>query len=131
MRQQQVGIQRLENQVRVEVQNALIGVQQARAQHQSAVKQRVLQEQTVDAERKKLLAGVSTSYNVILTERDLVTAESNELAAETTYAKAKVELERATGQTINSNGISLEEAFKGKVSRPAGVIPDQAPGKRP
>ena len=38
--------------------------------------QRVLQEQTVDAERKKLLAGVSTSYNVILTERDLVTAES-------------------------------------------------------
>jgi outer membrane protein TolC len=131
LRQQQVGIQRLENQVRVEVQNALIGVQQARAQYQSAVKQRVLQEQTVDAERKKLLAGVSTSYNVILTERDLVTAESNELAAETTYAKAKVELERATGQTLDSNGISLDEAFKGKVSRPAGPIPDQVPGKRP
>jgi outer membrane protein TolC len=131
LRQQQVGIQRLENQVRVEVQNALIGVQQARAQYQSAVKQRILQEQTVDAERKKLLAGVSTSYNVILTERDLVTAESNELAAETTYAKAKVELERATGQTLDSNGISLDEAFKGKVSRPAGAIPDQAPGKRP
>jgi outer membrane protein TolC len=77
------------------------------------------------------LAGVSTSYNVILTERDLVTAESNELAAETTYAKAKVELERATGQTLNSNGISLEEAFKGKVLRPAGAIPEQLPGKSP
>jgi outer membrane protein len=131
LRQQQVGIQRLENQVRVEVQNALIGVQQARAQYQSAIKQRVLQEQTVNAEQKKLLAGVSTSYNVILTQRDLVTAESNELAAETTYAKAKVELERATGQTLNDNGISLDEAFRGKVSRPASPIPDQLPGRRP
>jgi outer membrane protein len=123
LRQQQVGIQRLENQVRVEVQNALIGVQQARAQYESATQQRTLQEETVDAERKKLDAGVSTTYNVILTERDLVTAESNEVAALSAYAKARVELERATGQTLNSNNISLDEAMKGKVARPPSVIP--------
>jgi outer membrane protein len=131
LRQQQVGIQRLENQVRVEVQNAVIGVQQARAQYESATKQRTLQEETVDAERKKLDAGVSTTYNVILTERDLVTAESNEVAALSAYAKARVELERATGQTLDSNNISLDEAVKGKVARPPSVIPPAPPAPRP
>ena len=124
LRQQQLSVQRMENQVRVEVQNAIIGLQQARAQYQSAVKQRTLQEQTVDAEQKKLALGASTSYNVILTQRDLVTAESNLVTAEGAYAKARVEMDRATGQTLNNNDISLEEAFRGVVSRPPHAIPD-------
>ena len=131
LRQQQLGVQRMENQVRVEVQNAIIGLQQARAQYQSAVKQRTLQEQTVDAEQKKLALGASTSYNVILTQRDLVTAESNMVAAESAYAKARVEMDRATGQTLNNNNISLDEAFRGSVSRPANPIPDVPPGPTP
>ena len=130
LRQQQVGIQRLENQVRVEVQNAVIGVQQARVQYDAATKQRTLQEETVEAERKKLEAGVSTTYNVILTERDLVTAQSNEVTALSTYAKARVELERATGQTLNSNNISLDEAVKGKVARPPSTIPPAPPARQ-
>ena len=127
LRQQQLGIQRMENQVRVEVQNAMIGLQQARAQYASAVKARILQEQTVDAEQKKLAVGASTSYNVILTQRDLVTAQSNLVVAETAYAKAKVEMDRATGQTLNNNDISLDEAFRGVVSRPPNPIPDVPP----
>lgn len=127
LRQQQVGIQRLENQVRVEVQNAVIGVEQARAQYDSATQQRVLQQETVDAEHKKLDAGVSTTYNVILTERDLVTAESNEVAALSAYAKARVELDRATGQTLNSNNISLDEAVRGNVAQPPSPIPELPP----
>jgi len=124
LRQQQIGVQRLENQVRLEVQNAVIGVQQSRAQYESAIKQRVLQQQTVEAEQKKLEMGVSTTYNVILTQRDLTTAESNVVAATSAYSKAKVEIDRATGQTLYNNNVSLDEAFKGKVSRPAGSIPD-------
>jgi outer membrane protein TolC len=127
LRQQQLGLQRLQNQVRVDVQNAQIGLQQGRAQYQSAIKQRVLQQQTVDAEQKKLAVGASTTYNVILTQRDLVTAESNEMAAQSAYAKAKVEVDRATGQTLYSNNISLEEAFKGVVSRPPSPIPATPP----
>jgi outer membrane protein TolC len=131
LRQQQLGLQRLENQVRVDVQNAQIGLQQGRAQYQSAIKQRVLQQQTVDAEQKKLAVGASTTYNVILTQRDLVTAESNEVAAQSAYAKAKVEVDRATGQTLYANNISLEEAFKGVVSRPPSTIPATPPARRP
>jgi outer membrane protein len=127
LRQQQIGVQRMENQVRVEVQNAVIGVQQARAQYDSAIKQRLLQQQTVEAEQKKLEMGVSTTYNVILTQRDLTTAESNLVAAESAYSKAKVEMDRSTGQTLYNNNVSLEEAFKGKVSRPPNAIPETAP----
>ncbi|PWU04763.1 MAG: transporter [Terriglobia bacterium] len=131
VRQQELGMQRMQNQVRVEVQNAMIGLQQARAQYQSAGKQLLLQQQTVDAEQKKLALGASTTYNVILTQRDLVTAESNQVAAESAYAKAKVEMDRATGQTLNNNDISIDEAFRGVVSRPPSAIPDVPPAQNP
>jgi outer membrane protein TolC len=129
LRQQEVSIQKMENQVRVEVQNAVIALQQARAQHQAAAQALRLQQQTVDAEEKKLALGASTVYNVILTQRDLVTAESNLVAAETAYAKARVEINRATGQTLNDNDISIDEAFRGVVSRPPSPIPDVPPAQ--
>ncbi len=122
-RQQQLGLQRLENQVRVDVQNALISLTQARAQYQSAAKQTVLQAQTLDAEQKKLELGASTIYNVIQDQQALTAAESNEVAAKAAYANAQVELERSTGQILNNNNISLDEAFRGMVSRPPSLIP--------
>jgi outer membrane protein TolC len=125
LRQQELQLQRLENQVRVDVQNALIGVQQARAQYQAAVKARILQEQTVDAEQKKYALGASTIYNVILTQRDLATAQQAEVTAEASYAKAKVELDRATGQTLTRHDISIDEAYRGTVSRPPSPLPPQ------
>jgi outer membrane protein len=131
LRQQQLGLQRMENQVRVEVQNAVIGLQQARAQYQSAVEQRILEEQTLDAEQKKLAMGVSTTYNVILVQRDLVTAQSNEVAARSSYAKARVEMDRVTGQTLYNNNISMDDAVKGKVARPPNPIPDTVPTPAP
>jgi outer membrane protein len=123
LRQLQLGLQRLENQVRVDVQNAVIGVRNARAQYQAAVKARILQEQSLDAEQKKYAAGASVIYNVILMQRDLATARQNELAAEAAYAKSKVELDRVTGQTLNDNHISLAEAYRGQVSRPPSAVP--------
>jgi outer membrane protein TolC len=123
LRQLQLGVQRLENQVRVDVQNAVIGVRNARAQHQAAVKARILQEQSLDAEQKKYAAGASIIYNVILTQRDLATSRQNELAAEAAYAKSQVELDRVTGQTLNNNRISLAEAYQGVVSRPPSQLP--------
>ena len=127
LRQQQLGLQRLENQVRVDVQNAVIGLTQARAQYASAVKQRVLQAQTLDAEQKKLALGASTIYNVIQDQQALTVAESNEVAAKAAYTRAKVELDRATGQTLTRNNISIEEAFRGSVSRPPSPIPATPP----
>jgi outer membrane protein len=126
-RQQQLSLQRLENQVRVDVQNGIIGVSQARAQYQSALKARVLQLQTLDAEQKKLALGASTTYNVVLAQRDLVTAQSNLVAAEAAYSKAKVELDRATGQILYNNNVSVDDAVKGVVARPPSPIPPAPP----
>jgi outer membrane protein TolC len=130
-RQQQLSLQRLENQVRVDVQNAMIGVSQARAQHQAALKAQVLQFQTLDAEQKKLALGASTIYNVILAERDLVTAQSDLVAAEAAYSKAKVELDRSTGQILYNNNVSVDDAAKGVVARPPSAIPDVPPAAAP
>ena len=126
-RQQQLGLQRLENQVRVDVQNALIALTQARAQYQAASRQRVLQAQTLDAEQKKLALGASTIYNVIQDQQALTAAESSEVSAQATYTKARVEMDRATGQILVNNNISLDEAFRGSVSRPPSPIPAGQP----
>lgn len=123
LRQGELQMRKLENQIRVDVQNALIGLQQARASYQAAVKRRVLQEQTLDAEQKKLALGASTIYQVILIQRDLTQAQSAEVGAMSAYTKARVELDRAMGQTLNSNNISVEEAYRGKVARPPDALP--------
>jgi outer membrane protein len=123
LRQQQLGLVRLENNVRVDVQNAVIGLTQARAQLSSATKQRVLQAQTLDAEQKKLALGASTIYNVIQDQQTLTAAESNEVTARSNYARAKVELDRSTGQILVNNNISMDEAFRGVVSRPPSQLP--------
>jgi outer membrane protein len=123
LRQQQFGLQRLENQIRVDVQNALIALTQARASYQSAAQQRKLQAQTLDAEQKKLALGASTIYNVIQDQQSLTAAESNEVTAQAAYVRAKVELERATGQILTNHNISLDEAYRGVVSRPPAQLP--------
>jgi len=130
-RQQQLGLQRQQNQVRVDVQNSLIAVTQARAQYEAATKAVDLQRQTLQAEQTKLDLGASTIYNVILDQRDLITAESSQVAAQAAYAKAKVELDRATGQLLTKNNITMEEAFTGVVSWPPSPIPAAPPATAP
>jgi outer membrane protein TolC len=98
-------------------------MQQARAIYDSAVKARILTEQTLDAERKKLKLGASTVFNVISDERDLAAAVSAEIQALDTYAKAKVELERSTGQVLVNHRISLAEAFQGHISTAPAAVP--------
>jgi outer membrane protein TolC len=123
VRQQELALAQFENQVRVDVQNALIALQQARARYRAANKARVLQEQTLDAEQKKYALGASTIYNVILVQRDLAQAQSGEVAALSAYSKARTELDRATGATLATHHISLEEAYNGSVARPPDALP--------
>ncbi len=123
LRQQEIRQQQLLNQVRVDVRNALIALQQASAAYQAAVKARTLQEQTLDAEQKKYTLGASTIFFVIQSQRDLTQAQSNAVAAESAYAKARVQLNMATGQTLEVNNIAIDEALRGRVSRPPSPLP--------
>jgi len=123
LRQNELQVQRQINQIRVDVKNALIAVQQARAQYQAAVKQRVLEEQTLDADQKKLALGATTVFQVIQDQRDLATAAGNEVTAEATYAAARVQIDLATGMTLQNNNVEFDEAKTGRVSRPPSALP--------
>ena len=127
LRQSQLALQQQTNQIRVDVVNAVIGLQQARARYQAAVKNRVLEEQTLDAEQKKYALGASTIYNVILIQRDLLTAEGNEVTAESTYINARNNLDFVTGQILAVNHIDIADAYKGQVARPPTAIPVSEP----
>jgi outer membrane protein len=113
LKQSQDTLVRTKSSIEVDVQNALIGVTLGRSQVQAARGAVRTNEQKTDAERKKLTAGLSTSYNVILVERDLFAAQLAEVQAEDTYAKAKVALDQAMGVTLDTNRVNLDEALKG------------------
>ena len=123
LRQAEVRERQQINQVRVDVQNALIGVQQSRAQYQASVKSRILQEQTLDAEQKKYTLGASTIFFVIQAQRDLAQAQATEVAALSAYNHAKVNLDQATGLTLDTYGVSVEEARSGRVARAPSTVP--------
>jgi outer membrane protein len=123
MRQSELQLQKQVNQIRVDVQNAAISLQQARVRYQAANKSRILEEQTLDAEQKKYALGASTIYNVIQIQRDLVTAQGNEVTAESNYIKARANLDFVTGQILAVNKIDMDEAYKGQVTRPPSPIP--------
>jgi len=125
LRQQEIRQQQLINQIRLDVTNALIAVQQARATYEAAVKTRILQEQTLDAEEKKYALGASTIFFVIQAQRDLAQARSSEVAALSNYSKARVALDRATGQVLAAYGVEIEEAKSGKVARGPSPLPPE------
>ena len=127
LRQSEIRQRQELNQIRVDVQNAVIGLQQSRARHQAAQKARVLQEQTLDAEQKKYALGASTIFFVIQAQRDLALAQATEVAALSTYNRARVALDRATGQILAAHDVNIEEARVGKVARPAAPLPVDAP----
>ena len=123
MRQSELSVQRQINQIHVDVQNALIAVQQARAQYSAAVKSRILQEQTLDAEQKKYAVGASTPFLVIQAQRDLATAGGNEVVAQASYVQARLQLDVATGHVLDAYNVEIDEAKKGRVSRGPSALP--------
>ena len=113
--------QQKKNQVEQDVRNAEIAVVQARAQVNAAVKATRLARETMEAEQKKFQLGESTVFNVILTQRDLATAEGNEVKAHATYSKALTQFAQATATTLQQNHIEIADARKGEVSHPPNI----------
>src|SRR5579863_3762563 len=119
LRQNELGLQQNINQVRVDVQNALIGLQQARARYAAAVKARDLQQQTLDADQKRFALGASTAYQIVLDQQNLASAESSEVQTLANYSHARIGLDVAMGRTLEANHISFDEALSGTISRPS------------
>jgi len=123
IRQSELGLRKNVNQVRVDVQNAVIGLQQARARYDAAVKSRVLAQQTLDADQKKLSLGAGTAIQVIQDQRDLATSQSTEVQSMANYSHARIALDQALGDTLEVNHVSVEEAMSGHVAAGPSTLP--------
>ena len=110
--------QRSRNTIALEVRKAIIGLIQGKAQVEAAQKAAKLAREMWEGEKIKLEAGASTSYDVILRERDYISAEYAKVGAMITYVKAMVEMERARGVTLERNGIEYADALSGILTKP-------------
>ncbi|HXK05037.1 MAG TPA: TolC family protein [Verrucomicrobiae bacterium] len=116
VKQNEIRLRQLQNQARLEVEDALIAMRRARASYDAAVEARALQQESLDAEQAKFEVGASTSFFVIQYENLLAQARSTEVAARSSYVKAKAALQRAMGNILEENHIALESAMKGRAT---------------
>jgi len=123
VRQQEIRLQQLHKQVRLEVTNAQIALEQARATWEATQQERLLGEEALQAEREKVEVGASTAFFVIQLQRDLAAARSAEVSALASYVKARSALQRALGTTLADYDVILDEARDGVVDRLAAVHP--------
>jgi outer membrane protein TolC len=130
LRQSQLQFQKSMAQVRVDVKNAVIGLQQARARYETAVATRSLGQQTLEAEQNRFRFGESTIATVVQAQRDLAADQSAEVQSMANYTHAKVAFDEAVGQTLEVNNISMEEATAGQVARES-TVPTPAKEARP
>jgi outer membrane protein TolC len=125
-RQGQLRNQRDLNQIVVDVSSQMSALRQARARYITARNTRVLNEQLLEAEKKKSYGAATFNY-IMADQRALIAAQLSELNAIASYTRAKISLDQVVGLTLDKNNITLEEGLAGKVDRPARV-PDVVSG---
>ena len=99
--------EQLEQLIQVEVRNALQSLNTAAARLRSAAISRSTAEQQYESEKRKLDVGQSTVFLVLERQTALATARGNELRAQTDLNKAIAELQRATGNSLTANNVTV------------------------
>ncbi len=125
-RQAELRLEQLYTEIRIQVVNAQYALTNDRAQVLSARAAYKYNQQSLDAEEKKLRLGASTTQNVLVQESDLATARNNLIAAEAAYAKDRAGLFQMLATTLDHYGINLGEAVTGQVGTTPAV-----PGLQP
>ncbi len=115
-RQASLRKEQLRKQIRIEVRNAQYALEQSRARVESARKARDLAERTFEITKKEQELGAGSSYQTMTAQRNLSVAELDLVTAMTIYQKARVELDRATGATLEHNGVLIQDAVSGTVA---------------
>lgn len=104
-------IQATEQQIALEVRNAITLVAMNKARIETAEVSRSLAEQQYAAEQKKFELGASTIRFVLEEQRNLQQMQSNELASKMNYAKALVDYDRALGVTLKKNNVAIDKTL--------------------
>ena len=114
-RQNELYAQQTKKQIRLNVRNAEYTVEQSVARVDAATKARDLAQRTFEIDQQEQQLGAGSIYQTLTAQRDLSIAQSALVTAQTAYEKAKVDLDKAVGTTLEHLGISIEEARTGVV----------------
>ncbi len=116
VRQVQARTEKLSNQIREDIEAAVVAIQTSFAALKAAQSSRGYQEQLLAADRDRLTFGQSTNLQIIQDAAYLAQARASEIAARSNYQKARIELDRDLGDLLDKNGISLEDAVQGRLN---------------
>src|SRR5581483_6047318 len=115
-RQSQLRGQRDQNQIVVDVSSQMSALRQARARYATAKNTRLLQEQLLQAERKKSYGAATFNY-IMVDQRALIAAQLSEMTAVAAYNRARISLDQVLGETLDRNNITVEEGLAGRVTK--------------
>lgn len=99
----------LRQRINIEVRNAVRDVELARRGVALAQTARELSERKTRVERDKLSLGLSTNFQLVAFENDLVLAENAELDATVRLLNAVTDLDRTLGTTLDRWNIAVEQ----------------------
>ncbi len=116
-RQSQISSEQQQKSIRFDVRNSQFALQQAQARVEAAQKARDLAQKTFDITEQEQKLGAKSSYDTLVAQQQLAIAESTLVAAQTAFEKAKVDIDRATGETLERTGVSIDDAKSGVVTR--------------
>ncbi|HEX7797566.1 MAG TPA: TolC family protein [Vicinamibacterales bacterium] len=100
-------LKQIELQIATDVTNAATNVQSNVERVQAAQVARQFAQRTLEAEQSKFEVGMQTNYFVVQEQRDLATAQNNELQAILAYRKSVVELERLQQTSLSTSNITI------------------------
>jgi outer membrane protein len=112
LRQAQGRSTKLQNDIRQQIENSAIAVENAHQAYAAAVESRDYQQQLLQAEIDKFAVGASTNFMIVQDEAYLAQARSTEVAARSDWMKAQLSLQRALGNLLEVNNIVLEDAIR-------------------
>ena len=107
---QQVGLQlkRLEQNVMVQIDNAVKQAESARQSAEATKQARIYAESALDAETKTYAVGKATTFEVLTYQNNLTAARSQEIRALANYNEALSNLAQQEGTTLERYNINLE-----------------------
>jgi outer membrane protein TolC len=101
-------VESLEQAILLDVRTAARNLEAAHQRVRATDVARKLAERQLENEKKRLEAGLSTNYDVLLSEQNLTTARSNFLKAHVDRAVARARLERATATLLERHDVRVD-----------------------
>jgi outer membrane protein TolC len=116
-RQSQIAQEQQQKSLRFDIRDSQFALEQAQARVAAAQKARDLAQKTFDIAKKEQEIGAMSRYDTLIAEQGLAVAESTFFTAQTAYEKAKADIDRATGTTLDRMTVSIDDAKSGIVAQ--------------